>query len=85
MFKTSLSIFSITSKSSSDVINEDEVNGKHSDKIKNSPIFSISQKPTGVDYFIHGAKKTFNFLQNMFISTYQSSIILTQNILCNQN
>lgn len=68
ILRTSYTAFSSTTfKSLSDIVNKNEIDRRCSNKLKNSLIFSMSQKPARVDYLPLGAKKILNFLQNAFI------------------
>lgn len=67
MVKTNFIIFLTISKSSRNVIDENEFDDKYGNKIKNLSIFSMSQKFTKIEYLIFNNEKTFNPLQNVFI------------------
>lgn len=49
------------------MVDKNRGNNRRNNKKKNLPILSASQSFIKADYFILEAKKTFNFLRNVFI------------------
>lgn len=62
MLKTNPTTFSNILKLWSNVVNNDRVNSKFDDKIKNLNIISLLQSSIRVKYLFFDAKKIFNFL-----------------------